>query len=118
MVKAKLPMPEEPVEKNGQTAASFEVRLQPDGLTIEKAVALEAKSQRERVEAQCAWIEKNLPGAHRAPAISRPDLDEGIVSFDQELVMYNGKTYSLIHLQMPDGKLRDVYFDLSGYFGM
>jgi len=92
------------------------MRRQQDGLSFETAVALEAKTQVEGVAAQQAWIEKNLPGARPAPP-PKVNSDEEIVSFGQEAIQHNGRLYSVVHLQMQDGKLRDVYFDITGYFG-
>ena len=93
---------------------------QQDGLSFETAVVLEAKTQADGVAAQHAWIEKNLPGARPAPPPPPPpkvNADEEIVSFGQEMIQRDGKLYSVVHLQMPDGRLRDVHFDITGYFG-
>lgn len=113
---AKLPVSEKPIEKTGLASSNSVMRRQADGRSFETAVALEAKTQAEGVAAQYAWIEKNLPGAHLAPALQASSY-EGIVSFGQEVIEHNGKLYSVLHLQLPDGKLRDVHFDISGYVG-
>ncbi len=90
-----------------------------DGLSFETAVVPEAKTQIEGVAAQHAWIERNLPGARPAPPPPPPKLEPGeeAVSFGQEVIQHDGKLYSVVHLEMPDGKSRDVYFDITGYFG-
>ena len=96
------------------------MQKQQDGLSFETAVALEAKTQAEGIAAQHLWIEKNLPGAHPAPPPPPPpkvSADEEVVTFAQELVHHDGKLYSIVHLEMPDGKPRDVYFNITGYFG-
>lgn len=99
-----------------RTSGGPEIRRLPEGLSLETAVALDAKTQAEGVAAQHAWIEKNLPGAHPAPA-PKMNSDEEIISFGQETIQHNGKIYSVVHLRMPDGKPRDVYFDITSYFG-
>ena len=95
------------------------MQKQPDGLSFETAVKLEAKTQADGVAAQHAWIEKNLPGAHPAPPPPPPKLEPGeeIVTFGQEVIQRDGKLYSVVHLEMPDGKPRDVHFNITGYFG-
>ena len=87
-----------------------------NGSSFETAVVLEAKTQAEGVAAQGGWIEKNLPGARPAPP-PKSAAGEEVVSFGQEVIQHEGKLYSVRHLQMPDGAIRDVYFDISGYFG-
>jgi hypothetical protein len=104
----------EPVAINSPRDA--EMQKQQDGLSFGSAVVLEAKTQVEGVALQQAWIKKNLPGAHPASAPKVNPNDE-IVSFGQELIQHNGKLYSVVHLEMADGKLRDVHFDITGYFG-
>lgn len=96
-----------------------EMNKHEDGLSFATAVKLEAETQAKGVAAQHAWIEKNLPGSHTAPTPPPPKVnaDEEVITFAQELVQHDGKLYSIIHLEMPDGKLRDVYFDITGYFG-
>ena len=89
---------------------------QQDGLAFETAVVVNAKTQGDGVAAQHVWIEKNLPGARPAPP-PKVKSDEEIVSFGQEVLQHAGKLYSVVHLEMPDGKPRDVYFDVTGYFG-
>ena len=88
-----------------------------DGRSFETAIVLPAKTQAEGVAAQGAWVEKNLPGARPAPPPPKTDSDEEIVSFGQEVIQRDGKLYSVVHLQTADGKPRDVYFDVTGYFG-
>lgn len=89
---------------------------QQDGLTFERAVVLEAKTQAEGVAAQQAWIEKHLPGARPAPP-PKADSGDEIVTFGQEMIQHAGRLYSVVHLVMPDGKSRDVHFDITRYFG-
>jgi hypothetical protein len=102
-----------------KTSGGVETHKQQDGLSFETAVVLEAKSQVDGIAAQHAWIEKNLPGARPAPPPPAPkvNVDEEVVSFAQEVIQRDGKLYSLVHLQMPDGRLRDVHFDITRYFG-
>jgi hypothetical protein len=99
-----------------QTAGDSEMHKQQDGLSFETAVVLEAQSQAEGVAAQHAWIEKHLPGARPAPP-PKTDAGDEIVTFGQEVVQHGGKLYSVVYLVMPEGKLRNVHFDITGYFG-
>ena len=107
-------------DPKAQTATLNELRMQApkrqDGLSFAMAVKLEAKTQAEGVAAQHAWIEKNLPGARPAPP-PKANPDKEIVTFGQEMIQHDGKLYSVVHLEMPDEKPRDVYFDITGYFG-
>tara|TARA_R110002094_G_scaffold182305_1_gene160120 strand:- start:194 stop:601 length:408 start_codon:yes stop_codon:yes gene_type:complete len=101
-----------------ETLNTTKTKKQADGLSFETAVLLIAKTQKEGVEAQHAWIRLNLPGAqYGAPLPMDTREDEEVVSFGQELAQHEGKLYSVIRLTMPDGKLRTVYFDITGYFG-
>jgi hypothetical protein len=91
-----------------------------DGLTFETAVVLPAKTQSEGLIKEREWIEKNLPNARPAPPrtdLPKAEPDEEIVSFGNVIVQREGRLYSITSLQMPDGQLRDVYFDVTGYFG-
>jgi hypothetical protein len=99
-----------------QTQGGQEMPKQQEGTSVENAIILEAKTQAEGVAAQQAWIEKHLPGARPAPP-PKTGTDDEIVSFGQEVIQHGGKLYSVVHLVLPDGKARDVHFDITGYFG-
>jgi len=86
--------------KEASTSAT-EKNLQ-DGLSFDSAIVIQAKDESAGVAAEYAWIRKNLPGAR---------------SMGQSLSGHAGKPYDVIHIKLPDGKLRDVYFEISSYFG-
>ena len=73
-----------------------------DGGSVATAVIINARDEKAGVDAEYAWIRANIPGG-------RPD--------GQALESQGGKPYDLIHVRLPDGSLRDVYFDISGFFG-
>lgn len=99
-----------------EISGGMERSKREDGLSFATAIKLEAKTQAEGVAAQHAWIERNLPGA-RPPPPPKVSADEELVTFGQEVIQHDGKLYSVVHLEMPDGKPRDVHFDITGYFG-
>jgi hypothetical protein len=54
------------------------------------------------VAAEYAWIRLHLPGSHPA---------------GQSLREHDGKPYDVIHLKLANGESRDVFFDISSFFG-
>ena len=54
------------------------------------------------IEAEYAWIHKNLPGAQ-------------VVS--QALGSCEGKPVDILTVELPGGGTREVYFDISSFFG-
>ena len=73
-----------------------------DGHSFETAIVINASNESTGVAAEYAWIRAHLPG-------SRPA--------GQAVLNHAGKMYDLIHVKLPNGSMRDVYFDITGFFG-
>jgi hypothetical protein len=73
-----------------------------DGRSFETAVVIKAADESAGVKAEYAWIREHIPGAKPA---------------GQSLQGHGGKMFDLIHLKLRDGSMRDVYFDITGFFG-
>lgn len=73
-----------------------------DGTSVEKAVViLGAMGSMDGVPAEYAWIQRNLPGA----------------KIESQSIEPGEKTYDLFKVTLPNGETRDVYFDISSFFG-
>jgi hypothetical protein len=74
-----------------------------DGSTMETAVVIETTQKSSAgVQAEYAWLGRHYPGYRR---ISQALLHDG------------GKSYDLFELEAPGGQRRNVYFDISAFFG-
>jgi len=103
---------------SSQSLENMNVNQPQDGRSYETAVVVNAKTDAEGAAMQWEWIEKNLPGARIESTPTPAELEKkGIFKLDQILAQHDGKFYDVILLRMPDGKLRNVYFDITGYFG-
>lgn len=91
--------------------------MKRDGMTVERAIRLKAADHGAGLQGEHDWLRKHLPGARLA--------DGGIFAVGQEeVIVFSHRTetvdrivLSVYTLQLPDGTLRDVYFDQSLYFG-
>ncbi len=75
--------------KNGEQADC-------DGSSFEKAIVAES------VDAEYAWLAENYPGYIMQMQGLRED---------------NGKAYDVLSIQTAEGAEKEVYFDISGFFG-
>jgi hypothetical protein len=74
-----------------------------EGASIEDAIVIvDAEDSAGAVEAQGAWIRANHPGFKKG---------------DQALLSMDGKHYDKITIEGPDGKKKDLYFDITSCFG-
>jgi hypothetical protein len=74
-----------------------------DGSSFEQAVVIKTSLGTENgIGAERAWIHKHYPGAQMSM---------------QSLRSHEGKPYDVISIVMPDGSSRDVYFDITDFFG-
>lgn len=72
------------------------------GSTFETAIILDdASTEGEGVRAEHAWVKKNMPGWRWGT---------------QSLVNRDGRVYDVIELHK-DGATKDLYFDISDWFG-
>jgi hypothetical protein len=73
-----------------------------DGSSFEKAIVIHETSETPGVRAEYQWIRDHEPGYS---------------STKQSLSMYKGKSYDVLHIKNGDGLEKDVYFDISNFFG-
>ena len=73
-----------------------------DGLSYDTAIVIHEKDEGTGVKAEYVWIRANLPGFRPA---------------GQSLQFHNGKSYDIIHVESASDEKRDVYFDISEFFG-
>ncbi len=92
-------------KKLGNTSTSISSRsVLPanDGSSYEKAVVIQEKSEMTGVDAEYAWLRKYYPG----------------YKFNgQSLNSHEKKSYDIISIVTADGEKKDVYFDISNFFG-
>ncbi len=73
-----------------------------DGSSYEKAIVIEEKTEKPGVDAEYVWLRKNYPGC----------------SVNKQSLRYNnGKPYDVLSITTADGKKKDIYFDISNFFG-
>jgi hypothetical protein len=73
-----------------------------DGRSFGTAVVINVPDEGAGVAAEYAWIREHIPGG-------RPE--------GQVLQHHGGKVFDMIHVKLPDNSLRDIYFDITGFFG-
>ena len=85
------------VAENG--AASLSVT---DGSSFDKAILIKETHERPGIDAEYAWIRTQYPGSKVK---------------GQSLMNHGGKPYDVIHITTADGTDKDVYFDISNFYG-
>ena len=83
----------------GDSPTSSEAK---DGSSYEKAIFIEEKSETKGVHAEYEWIKKNYPGSK---------------VMGQSLSYKDKKPYDVIHIETAAGDKKDIYFDISGFYG-
>jgi hypothetical protein len=74
-----------------------------DGSSEKNAIVINETNEMTGVDAEYAWLKKNYPGYS---------------STGQALVMDKaGHPFDIIHIKTADGQKKDVYFDISKFFG-
>jgi len=81
---------------------STSVDAKKDGSSYEKAILINEKTETEGVRAEYAWLEKNYPGYK---------------FIMQSLLEHNRKPYDDIQIRTVEGVEKDIYFDISKFFG-
>jgi len=83
-----------------RTAATASVAA--DGSSYDKAIFITETSEGKGIDAEYAWIRAQYPGSKVN---------------GQSLNNYHSKPYDVIHITTSDGTAKDVYFDISNFFG-
>src|ERR1700759_2124662 len=92
-----------PSKKTGSASAQTQAATgENDGSSYEKAVVMHEKNETDGVHAEYAWLRKTYPG---------------YTFIKQSLLMHAGKSYDMLEIKTKDGETKDVYFDISGFFG-
>ena len=86
-----------------QSVSSVQTRARHgDGSTPELAVDLSsAHTEFEGIKAEKDWLAKHYPGAR----------------IESQALLMGPPTMDLLKITLPSGEARDVYFDISSYFG-
>jgi hypothetical protein len=72
------------------------------GESIQSAVCIAATNELQGVASEYHWLRDNLPGT-------------SVLS--QRLYFNEGKPYDILEVECADGTYKNVYFDISGFFG-
>jgi hypothetical protein len=73
-----------------------------DGSSFEKAIFIDKNSETSGVDAEYAWLKENYP-------------DYQMIR--QSLVHHDGRSYDILKIKTKDGVEKEIYFDISKFFG-
>ncbi len=74
-----------------------------DGTSFSQAVVIEANDTMKGIRAEDRWIEANMSGYQKV---------------GQKLIQNDQGTFDIITVQNDQGEVREVYFDISKFFGL
>jgi hypothetical protein len=73
-----------------------------DGSSYESAIIITEKSETKGVDAEYKWLHENYPG---------------YTVLKQSLNFYNKKPYDILDIKAADGIEKNIYFDISNFYG-
>lgn len=73
-----------------------------DGSSFEKAIVITEKSETTGVHAEYEWLKVHFPGYKMG---------------SQSLSQYKGKPYDILSFETAEGEKKQIYFDISNFFG-
>ena len=73
-----------------------------EGSSFETAVILESSNEFEGIAAERQWFEARYPGCEK---------------IGQALTFHGDKVYDVITIRTADGVEKDIYFDITAFFG-
>jgi hypothetical protein len=73
-----------------------------DGLSYETAVIINEKHEGTGVKAEYKWLKEHYPG---------------YTSKGQSLTYHDRKPYDVISIELENGEKKEIYFDISKFFG-
>ncbi len=89
--------------KTGSSSGTVSVNSgERDGSSFEKAIIVEEKTESAGVDAEYKWLAQHYPGYKLQ---------------QQSLLMNSGKSYDKMHIKTAQGEVKDIYFDISNFFG-
>jgi hypothetical protein len=96
--------PSKKLQSTGNDASVIAVQNvdKQDGSSFQNAVVIKEKSESTGISAEYSWLAKNYPGYR---------------SLGQSLVYDKNKPYDIIKIRTADGKEKEIYFDISNFFG-
>jgi hypothetical protein len=89
-------------KQTSSVKTSTETSVVQDGLTYETAIIIQQKDEMSGIGAEYAWLRQNYPGCRLK---------------QQSLTSYNDKPYDIMTIFTSEGKVLDIYFDISNFFG-
>ena len=76
--------------------------VQKDGSSYNNAIIIKATNEGDGIDAEYKWLADHYPG----------------YKTEGQSLNENGKTpYDVLHIKTNDGQRKDVFFDISSYFG-
>ncbi|HMO28988.1 hypothetical protein [Enterovirga sp.] len=76
--------------------------LEPDGLSFERAIPIVAENSVEGVPKEYEYLRRHYPGWRRTM---------------QALLRHEGRTYDRLTIVSPARETKDIYFDITSFFG-
>jgi len=73
-----------------------------DGSSFEKAIVINKSSESEGISAEYDWLKKNYPNYQ---------------NLGQSLMYHDKKPYDVLKIKTEKGETKDIYFDISKFFG-
>ena len=73
-----------------------------DGLTYKTAIVIKEKDEISGIGAEYSWLKQNYPGCRLK---------------QQSLTSYKNNPYDIMTIITSDGKVLDIYFNISNFFG-
>ena len=73
-----------------------------DGLSYDNAIVISEKNDYRGVNAEYKWLRENYPTYKLK---------------NQSISFYNNKPYDIITIKTKEGEQRNIYFDISSFFG-
>ena len=102
-------------QSSGVKSASVTATVR-DGSSHERAIQIKAKSHSEGLQAEHDWLRQNLPGSHLAEGGTN-SAGEEIIFLPHRTETSGNAIFSVYTMQLSDGRVIDVFFDQSSYFG-
>lgn len=90
------------LKKGSSDPAKIVSGPEADGSSYEKAIVITAGSEGIGVQAEYDYLAKTYPGYKKG---------------GQSLNNKDGKAYDVLHITLADGSAKNVYFDITDFFG-
>lgn len=82
--------------------SGIETKVENMGLSYQNAVVIQEKTETSGVKEEYRWLEKNYPGYRMV----------------LQSLNFKGKTpYDILKIKTTDGHTKEIYFDISNFYG-